>query len=111
LRRVARPPRAADAGADWLQPLDGGWAIAVWVQPGARSTEPAGVLDGCLKLRLSAPPVEGRANEELLRWVARRLDLPLRAVELAAGASSRRKRLRAQCALARDEVAQRLLRP
>lgn len=83
----------------------------MWVQPGARSTEPAGVLDGCLKLRLSAPPVDGRANEELLRWVAGRLDLPLRAVELAAGASSRRKRLRADCALGRDEVAKRLLRP
>lgn len=83
--------------------------MSVWVQPGARSSAPQGIVDGCLKLRLAAPPVEGRANEALVRWVADRLGVPLRAVDLVAGQTSRRKRLRVACALDAAEIEARLL--
>jgi hypothetical protein len=94
---------------DWLVRTEAGWLLSIWVQPGARSTEPAGILDGCLKLRLAAPPIEGRANDALLRWIAQRLSLPRRDVELTAGQASRRKRVRVTAALEADELARRLL--
>jgi len=65
--------------------------LAVSVVPNAKRTGADGLHDGALRVRLAAPPVDGRANEVLLRWVAKQLDLPHRAVTLARGATSRRK--------------------
>lgn len=50
-----------------------------------------GVHDDCLKLRIAAPPVDGRANDEVLRFIAVRLGVPRKRLRLAAGASARRK--------------------
>lgn len=50
-----------------------------------------GIVDGALRVRVAAPPVGGAANEALLRLVADALDLPRSRLQLAAGASSRRK--------------------
>lgn len=61
--------------------------------PGARSTEPAGEHAGALRVRLAAPPVDGRANAELLRWAADALGVGRGAVALVRGASGRRKTL------------------
>jgi len=83
--------------------------IAVRVQPGARRTEAAGEHDGALKVRVGAPPVEGRANEALLRWFAERLDLPQRDVALTSGASGRSKRVRVDARIDAAEVVARLL--
>jgi len=63
----------------------------VHVQPRARRTEVAGLHGDAVKLRLAAPPVEGAANEELVRFVAERLGVARSAVRVAAGATSRRK--------------------
>jgi uncharacterized protein (TIGR00251 family) len=54
----------------------------------------AGLHGDAIKIRLKAPPVDGAANEELIRFVAHRLRIPRDAVQLAAGATGRRKRLR-----------------
>jgi hypothetical protein len=64
------------------------------VQPGARKTEIAGVHGDALKVRLAAPPVDGRANDCLIDFIAARTGVPRAAVELVSGATSRRKRLR-----------------
>ena len=93
----------------WLTQAADGWLLAVWVQPGARSTSAQGIIDGCLKLRLAAPPVDGKANEALLRWVADRIGVPVRAVELVTGHTSRRKRLKFSCTLARGDLEARLV--
>jgi uncharacterized protein (TIGR00251 family) len=69
-------------------------SLAVWVTPGARRSELAGVADGCLRLRLAAPAHEGKANAELIRLVAESLGVPRRQVDLATGATGRRKKLR-----------------
>jgi len=104
--------RSPDGTAQpWLAGGPGHWTLSVWAQPGARNTVPQGILDGCLKLRLAAPPVEGKANDALLRWIAGRLAIPLRAVELAAGHASRRKRVTLRCELSGELIAQRLLSP
>jgi hypothetical protein len=67
------------------------WLIALHVQPGARSTEIVGEHGGRLKLKISAPPVDNKANAVLLAWLAARLGLPKAAVELVRGQSSRQK--------------------
>ncbi|MGD0484157.1 MAG: DUF167 domain-containing protein [Gemmatimonadales bacterium] len=65
--------------------------VAVHVQPRARRTEAAGMHGDAVKVRLAAPPVDGAANEELIRFVAERLGVPRSTVRIAAGAASRRK--------------------
>jgi len=80
--------------ADWLRrDAAGRVVIELHVQPGARTTGAVGLHDGALKLKLAAPPVDGKANELLLRWIADRCGVGRRAVELVSGQSSRRKRV------------------
>ena len=65
--------------------------LSLHVQPGAKRNELAGIHGEALKIRLAAPPVEGRANQALLAYVAELFDVPLRQVEIKHGAQSRRK--------------------
>ena len=79
--------------AAWLKPLPDGVELAVLVQPRASRTRVVGEHDGLLKIQLAAPPVEGEANAALLEFLAKRLGVPRRQVTLAAGDTSRRKRV------------------
>ena len=63
------------------------------MQPGAARSEFAGEHGGRLKLRLAAPPVEGRANAALIEFLAEYFGVPKRNVRIAAGHKSRRKRV------------------
>jgi uncharacterized protein (TIGR00251 family) len=63
----------------------------VRVQPRASRNELAGRHGDALKVRLAAPPVDGAANEALVRFLAERLDVPRSAVRLQAGATARTK--------------------
>ncbi len=65
--------------------------LAVSVSPNARRTQADGLHDGALRVRLAAPPVDGKANEQLVAWIADELGLPRRAVRLVRGELSRRK--------------------
>jgi uncharacterized protein (TIGR00251 family) len=67
--------------------------LRVRVQPRAAREGLGGVRSGALVVRLSAPPVEGRANEALLRYVAGLLHVPPSAVRLQQGARGRDKLL------------------
>lgn len=67
--------------------------LALHVQPGARRTEVAGQHGGSVKIRLAAPPVDGKANEALVRFLAETLGIPRRNVRITAGLSSREKRV------------------
>lgn len=72
--------------------------LLLHVQPGAKRTEVAGIhgagAAARLKIRLAAPPVEGRANAELLRFLASAFGVARRAVQLLRGESSRQKSVR-----------------
>jgi uncharacterized protein len=68
-------------------------SFAVRVQPRASRDEIVGEHHGGLKVRLTAPPVEDRANNALRRLLASRLKLPLAAVRIVSGAHSRTKRV------------------
>ncbi len=65
--------------------------LTLHVQPGAKRSELAGLHGDALKIRLAAPPVEGRANEALLKFIAQIFNVPLRQVELRQGGQSRHK--------------------
>lgn len=65
----------------------------VRVQPRASRDEFAGLWQDALKVRLTAPPVNDRANEALRRLLAGRLNVPLAAVRIASGERSRTKRV------------------
>ena len=65
--------------------------LAVSVQPNAKRTAADGLHDGALRVRLGAPPVDGKANQLLVDWLAGELGLPRRAVQLVRGEASRRK--------------------
>lgn len=65
--------------------------LSVAVVPGARRTGADGLHDGALRVRLTAPPVDGKANDALLAWLAGELGLPRRALTLAQGQTARRK--------------------
>jgi uncharacterized protein (TIGR00251 family) len=67
--------------------------LELHVQPGAARTEFAGEHGGRLKLRLAAPPVDGKANDELVAFLAEYYGVPKRNVRIVAGANSRRKRV------------------
>jgi uncharacterized protein (TIGR00251 family) len=61
------------------------------VQPGAKRTEVAGLHGDALKIRLAAPPVEGKANQALIAWLAEVFAVPERRVRLLRGEKSREK--------------------
>ncbi|MGH9776065.1 MAG: DUF167 domain-containing protein [Candidatus Acidiferrales bacterium] len=65
----------------------------VRVQPRGSRESFEGEWGGALKIRLTAPPVEGRANEALRRLLAARLKIPVAAVRIVAGEKSRSKRV------------------
>ncbi len=65
--------------------------LAVHVQPRAKTSEVAGRHGDAVKIRLAAPPVDGAANVELVRFLAERLGVPRSAVRIAHGLTGRRK--------------------
>jgi hypothetical protein len=78
---------------DWYRSSENGITLTLHVQPGAKQTSVAGLHGDALKIRLAAPPIEGRANEALLRFIADFFKVPLRDVELKQGGQSRYKRV------------------
>lgn len=77
--------------APWWQAQAGGFSLSLHIQPGAKKTAVAGCHGDALKIRLAAPPVDGRANDCLLRFLADWFAVPLRQVQLKQGELARRK--------------------
>lgn len=68
--------------------------VAVHVIPNAPQTQAQGLHDGALRVRLKARPVDGKANQALVAWLARELKVPRASIELIRGDAARRKQLR-----------------
>nr|Q478W6.1 RecName: Full=UPF0235 protein Daro_3887 [Dechloromonas aromatica RCB] len=78
--------------SDWFrQAANGCITLTLHIQPGAKKSEFAGLHGDALKIRLAAPPVDGKANEALIRFIADALGLAKSAVHLKSGQTSRRK--------------------
>ena len=79
----------------WLEETTDGVLLRLYVQPRASKTEVVGVHgtppEERLKIRIAAPPVDGEANEEVLRFLKKTLGLPSSALALVRGDSSRTK--------------------
>ena len=73
---------------------DGELAFNVRVIPRSSKSEVVGELDGSLKVKIAAPPVDGAANEEVIKLIAKLFGRPRADVEILAGHTSRTKRLR-----------------
>ena len=65
--------------------------LKVRVQPRASSNQILGYRDGVLRVRLQAPPVEGAANEALVRFLADEFGVPQRQIRIVSGSKSRNK--------------------
>jgi uncharacterized protein (TIGR00251 family) len=88
------PLAPSDAWDGVVSAVGDGVVVNVHVQPRAGRTAIAGRHGDALRIRVKAPPVGGRANEEVAALLARALELPGRDVSLVAGATSRVKRFR-----------------
>jgi len=73
---------------------DGTLLLSLYVQPRAGKNELVGLHDGALKLRLTTPPVDGKANKAVIAFFAKILKIPKSAVILQSGLKSRRKQVR-----------------
>ena len=82
--------------------------LVVHVVPRARRTEVSGWHGDAIKIKVAAPPVEGAANAELVRFVAERVGVTRGAVTIASGATARRKTVAVEGATA-DALARALL--
>ncbi len=70
-----------------------GVRFTVYVQPNASRSEVVGLRGTALKVRLQAPPVDGAANKEVIRLLAKALDIPRSSIRIAAGEAARLKRV------------------
>ena len=83
-------------------------SVVVHVVPRARASAVAGVHGDAVRIRIAAPPVDGAANAELVRFLAQRLRVPSRAVAIVGGAGARRKTVTVEGVPA-GEIKRRLL--
>jgi len=77
-----------------LRPDGDGVMLALHIQPGAKKTEVVGLHGEALKIRLAAPPVDGKANAALVAFIAAKVGAGRTAVEVISGLTSRAKRVR-----------------
>lgn len=76
---------------EWLHHHGTRTTLTLHIQPGAKKTEIAGPHGDALKVRLLAPPVDGKANAALLEFLVKRLGLARSKIALISGQASRRK--------------------
>ena len=94
----------------WCSVLPGGVRLAVQITPNAKKNEVVGVLDDALKLKLQAQPIEGKANEALVRYLAEMLAVPRSAVTITHGLTSKRKLVEVRSPdMTVDDIESRLL--
>ena len=84
-------PTILDERAPWARRGRGAWTLSIRVQPGAARTAIVGPHGDELKVRVSAPANEGKANEELVRFLAKRIGVGARDVEILSGHQARSK--------------------
>ena len=85
---------AAGADRSWYRWDGEDLVLTVRVQPRASRDEIVGPHGDTLKVRITAPPVEGRANDHLVRYLAKAFGVPRRRVALLGGETGREKRIR-----------------
>jgi uncharacterized protein (TIGR00251 family) len=72
---------------------DGSLLLNIFVQPRASSNQLGGVHNEALKIRLTTPPIEGRANKAAIAFLAKQLHLPKSAITIKSGLQNRQKQV------------------
>jgi len=90
-----------------IRPLTDGVSLTLTIAPRSGRDEVAGRNAGAIKIRIRAAPVEGRANESLLEFLAKRLHVPRSSLSITSGATGRRKVVRVR-GISADVTEQRL---
>jgi hypothetical protein len=96
-----------------IKKTDSGISFKIFVQPKASKNSVVGVHDDALKIRLTAPPVDGAANKLCIKYLSKITGIPKSAVEITSGHSSRTKHILVQCQnsnLCPDEVFEKIKR-
>lgn len=93
----------------WCHRHAGILRMAVHVQPGARVSTVIGEIGDALKIRLHAPPVDGKANDALIAFVAKKLGIRQRDVRIVRGQTNRQKLLDIDTTLSVEEAGALLL--
>lgn len=92
----------------WIQDQGARCVLTLHIQPGAKKSEIVGQHGEALKIRLAAPPVDGKANAALLAFLAKTLGLAKSDVRLKTGDTSRHKRVEVD--VYAQDVAEKLFR-
>jgi uncharacterized protein len=95
---------------NWLKQTPTGIALSLHCQPGAKQTKVVGLHDGCLKISLQAPALENKANELLLAWLSKRLNVPQKQIQFLSGQNSRKKRVEIWGSISPEQIIQ-ILQP
>lgn len=95
----------------WVSAVPAGLRLAVQITPNAKHTEVIGVIDDALKLKLQAQPIEGKANEALVKFLAKVLGVPRSAIVITHGLASKRKLIEIRSQQLQPDEAMRLLLP
>ncbi|MHB1332374.1 MAG: DUF167 domain-containing protein [Sulfuriferula sp.] len=77
----------------WLQVTGESAQLLLYVQPGAKTTEIAGIHGDAIKVRVAAAAIDGKANTALCAFFAKTFDIPVRNIKVWRGEKSRRKTL------------------
>jgi uncharacterized protein (TIGR00251 family) len=93
---------------EWMNETAGGIQLTVQAVPRAAKNEILGVHGGALKIRLTAPPVDGKANDALIRFLADALEVPRANIEIRVGQTGRKKVVRVS-GLTAEEIEAKLL--
>ena len=80
-----------------IRKIKEGFLFKVYVQPRSSQNAVAGIHGDALKIRLTAPPVDGAANKMCLQFLSKQLNVPRSALEIESGHSSRSKRILCRC--------------
>ncbi|GAB6162820.1 hypothetical protein JCM12298_19800 [Desulfothermus naphthae] len=80
---------------DFLNKIDKvTYTLAIWVQPGAKKNSIEGIYQNCLKVKISAPPVDNKANKQLIEFFAKIFKTKKSHIQIVGGQKNRKKLLR-----------------
>ena len=94
----------------WLKQTPTGITLNLHCQPGAKQTKVVGTYSDCLKVSLQAPAPENKANELLLAWLSKQLNVPQKQTQFISGQNSRKKCLEIWGSISPEQIVQ-ILKP
>lgn len=86
----------------FIQQKDNGCILILYIQPNSSKNEIVGLFNGALKIKIKAPPIDGKANAEIINYLSEVLSIPKKNISLEKGETGRNKRVRIKMLAAED---------